>query len=57
MIVRIPKSKENSHQISWFFGRMVLEWREPVHEDVYGVVQGDMDAQQELRVCVLYKIW
>ena len=57
MIVRIPKSKANSHQISWFFGWMGLEWNERVHEEVDGVVQGDMATQQALRASVLYKFW
>ena len=57
MSMCIPKTKDNYHQISWFFGRMVLEWRECVHEDLDGAVQGDIDAQQALRACGLYKFW
>ena len=33
---------------------MVLEWREREHGDVEEVVQGDIMAQQALRMCGLY---
>ena len=36
---------------------MVLEWREIEHGDVEEAVQGDLMAQQALRVCGLYKFW
>ena len=57
MSMCIPKSKEISHQISCFFGKMVLEWHERVHEEVDDAVQGDMADQKALRACGLYKFW
>ena len=36
---------------------MVLEWREHEHEYVYRVVHCDVNAQQALRRCGLYKFW
>ena len=55
--MHIPKYMENSHQILWFLGRMVLEWHEREHEDVERDVQGDLMAQKYLRAWGLYKFW
>jgi hypothetical protein len=40
-----------------FFCRMVLEWREREHEEVYAVVHQDLVAQVALKRCGLYKFW
>ena len=41
----------------FFLGNMVLEWREHEHEYVDRAVLGDINAQQSLRMCGLYKFW
>ena len=57
MRLQIRFSKANANQNSGFLCNMVLEWREREHGDVEEAMQGDLMAQQELRVCGLYKFW
>ena len=46
-----------THKILIFLSKIVLEWRECEDEDVDRVVLGDINAQQALRRCGLYKFW
>ena len=46
-----------SHKNLIFLCMMVLEWRERVHEDVDREILGDVNAQQALIRCGLYKFW
>ena len=36
---------------------MVLEWREREHEEVDATMDGDLVAQEALKICGLYKFW
>ena len=47
----------NTINLLVFLGRVILEWREREHEDVDSAVLGDINAQQALRRCGLYKIF
>jgi hypothetical protein len=36
---------------------MVLEWREREHQEIDAVVERNEGAQQDLKICGLYKFW
>jgi hypothetical protein len=36
---------------------MVIEWREREHEDIYAAMERDVGAQQDLKICGIYKFW
>ena len=40
-----------------FSDRMMPEWREREHEDVDMEVNSDINYQQALKLCGLYKFW
>ena len=40
-----------------FFSKMVLESRKHDHKDMDKAVHQDINAQQDLKICVLYKFW
>ena len=46
---------EKSHKKWIFFSRMVMEWRYREHEDVDREFHQDVNAQQDLKICGLYK--
>ena len=53
----MPNSKTNSHKKWMFFSRMVLESRKHDHKDMDKAVHQDINAQQALKRCGLYKFW
>jgi hypothetical protein len=36
---------------------MVIEWRERKHEEIDAAVERNAGAQQDLKICGLYKFW